>query len=1017
MGMAMESIVLGVVANAVTSVLAHVGRMTGALPLDDSKRLLRGRRRRLLSIIREATAHVSKLPSIDDERIREFVRSQEVETVARQLLSSSILQKDKDANLQLARDEFRRLMQLHVGGSASSLRKTSDGLFDMLLAGCDHALELAVEAGILAAHETRSALRHGALSNELKAIQRNLDLLSAPRTPDPHLISEFERKYRQQVSIRYRSLTPPDFDKVRRIPIDDLYVAPRFSFVPSQKGIAEETLPLEEFRNRIHRAVLLGDPGGGKSALAAKLSHDLAARFAERLLRNRQLTPLHVILRDYGAAKREQPLSILQFIAATAESDFQLASLPYAAFDYMLLNGHAVVILDGLDELLDTSFRQAITSDIELFCELYPSTPVLVTSRKVGYDQAPLDPQEFDVYHLSPFNEEETSQYVHKWFGLDEDLTAQQKRDKAAAFLEESRNAPDLRSNALMLALMCNIYRGEGYFPKNRPDVYEKCATMLFERWDKSRGIQYALPFEAHIRPIMMHLAHWIYTDEKRQGGVTESHLVEVSGDYLHGRRFEDTDEADHAARAFVQFCSGRAWVFTDTGTTSAGERLYQFTHRTFLEYFTAAYLVRVHRTPAALAKVLLPKIRRKEWDVVAQLAFQVQSKQFEGAGDELLGILLTSLASSRARSDMNITSFLVRCLGFMVPAPSVRAAIADAAVFRAIEWAKTEKADLLHQEQVRMTGQSRELVSDLCAVAAENRDSVANAMKNAIRERSGAEDRYDAFLALELGLGLGMLALGGAPSGFWRSVSDQIYDETTDHSNELMPRYLSLSVLAWWRDRVTIADVLRWHGLEGLMADVPCVMFGTHLLSSAAHLIRRAGFHEVDAHRIKSDLAMIGKELLSRSSPWIERDFQQGYFRVIFDEPGSETDQRTEAELLDLGHKALFGLFALMAANLEWAETSGGVESKRILRDMWGSNLPLFSLFSDTFNARYFPAEVGSIRSEIQQCDFTPSEASIVEGWARREILLVDPRLAAQPHKRSTRGRVRARRKKSSKS
>jgi predicted NACHT family NTPase len=178
-----------------------------------------------------------------------------------------------------------------------------------------------------------------------------------------------------------------------------------------------------------------------------------------------------------------------------------------------------------------------------------------------------------------------------------------------------------------MLALMCNIYRGENYIPRNRPDVYEKCAMMLFERWDKSRGIHVPLPFEAHIRPAMMYLANWVYTAETLQGGVTENSLINKATDYLCPKRFEDRDEAESAARKFIEFCRGRAWVFTDTGTTKEGERLYQFTHRTFLEYFTAAHLVRTHATPQSLIDVLLPKIAKREMDVVSACVPDVVEK------------------------------------------------------------------------------------------------------------------------------------------------------------------------------------------------------------------------------------------------------------------------------------------------------------------------------------------------------------------------------------------------------
>jgi predicted NACHT family NTPase len=244
----------------------------------------------------------------------------------------------------------------------------------------------------------------------------------------------------------------------------------------------------------------------------------------------RQLSPILVVLRDYGAEKKARNCSILQFIESTSNSNYQTQS-PGGAFEYLLLNGHVLVVFDGLDELLDTRYRQEISSDVEAFCNLYPSVPVLVTSREVGYEQAPLDETKFEIFQLSPFTEEQVRNYAYKWFGADPEFGLEQRKQKTEAFLQESRIAPDLRSNPLMLALMCNIYRGENYIPRNRPDVYEKCALMLFERWDRMRGINASLPFEAHIRPTMMYLAHWIYSEDTLQGGVTEQRLIAYSAE------------------------------------------------------------------------------------------------------------------------------------------------------------------------------------------------------------------------------------------------------------------------------------------------------------------------------------------------------------------------------------------------------------------------------------------------------------------------------------------------------
>src|SRR5437764_7478231 len=98
---------------------------------------------------------------------------------------------------------------------------------------------------------------------------------------------------------------------------------------------------------------------------------------------------------------------------------------------------------------LETNFRREVTAATESFCELYPSVPVLVTSREVGYEQAPLDSSRFEVFRLSEFDDDQVRDYASKWFAADKDLTREQQQQKAAAFLEESQTVPDLRSNPL----------------------------------------------------------------------------------------------------------------------------------------------------------------------------------------------------------------------------------------------------------------------------------------------------------------------------------------------------------------------------------------------------------------------------------------------------------------------------------------------------------------------------------------------------------------------------------------
>jgi hypothetical protein len=494
----------------------------------------------------------------------------------------------------------------------------------------------------------------------LHAIERHMAALAGQA--DPQADAEFIGRYCRHVREHHGKLEPPDFDRRRRVPIADLYVVPSIIQVDeSEPAQLPRVIDLWVLAEELDRTVLLGDPGGGKTS-AAHVLMDHHGRMAGGRV------PFMITLREF-AAEDPPARSVVRHIENRMEAFYQCPPTP-GLVERLLLSGAGLAIFDGLDELVDTARRADVTAIIEQFAAEYPLVRILVTSRQVGYDEARLDDQQFVRYRIGGFDEARTASYVAKWFSQEQEVAPADALRWADAFMAESADVADLRSNPLMLALMCILYRGEGSIPRNRPEVYESCSNLLFRKWDARRRIHVELRARHLVEPALRHLAFWLFTRGQTQAAVTERDLIEETARFLHGRGFESTAEADDAAREFVAFCRGRAWVFSDAGTTADGQRLYAFTHRTFLEYFAAAYLAATCDTPEKLARTIGPHVARQEWEVVADLATQIKDRATDRGAERIIAALLTERRHRSTQSRSHILEFLAHGLRFVDPPP-----------------------------------------------------------------------------------------------------------------------------------------------------------------------------------------------------------------------------------------------------------------------------------------------------------------------------------------------------------
>jgi hypothetical protein len=488
---------------------------------------------------------------------------------------------------------------------------------------------------------------------------------------------EFLERYRRQARERHGKIEPPDFERRRRVAIPDIFVPTTLvrdypEWAPRAEYLSEPpSLRFWDLIDLIDRTVLLGNPGGGKTTAANVLVDHFASEATHKV-------PFLVTLREY-ASTVGLTWSVSEHIEHNLKTLYQLTELPVGLVEHLLLTGRAIVVFDGLDELLDTSRRRNVSERVEQFCAAYPLAPVLVTSRIVGYDQARLDDTQFTCYRLDGFREFDVRAYAHKWFAVQEDISPDEAEATSRAFLNESATAADIRSNPLLLALMCILYRGEGSLPRDKAGIYARCADLLFNKWDEQRRIHRNLRAADFVEPSIQHLAWWLYINENSRAAVTERELIINAADFLHERAFESKPSARSAAKEFIDFCHNRMWVFSDTGTTATGEKLYSFTHRTFLEYFAAAHIATISDSPEDLAHMLAPRLATGQWDVVGELAIQVKDHNSDRGADRIYGALLNLTLDED--DQVQLLGFLSGCLGSTRLSPATIRSLTRAAI------------------------------------------------------------------------------------------------------------------------------------------------------------------------------------------------------------------------------------------------------------------------------------------------------------------------------------------------
>jgi RNAse (barnase) inhibitor barstar len=976
----LASIAGGIISNGLTWVITLIFKgSTGYDEFLQEKLKENGLMASITGAIEKVSETIELHSAIRIEEICLFLATTEVETTIRQIYTVKL--SESHGSIDDIRKLFYRHFTKYFGLNDNKLHKEADALFDQLTDACENAFDIVIDKGFLSAHEAKSSLRHKIIMDEIRNIKTTLSFLTESDKPDLQAVSKYVETYRRQVSAYHGKIKLITIDPIRNVPIDKIYVKPGI-----HKSQAEKVrLTLDEFLTEAYRTVILGNPGAGKSTLVDYMCHKLAISTEKHYFSGRKVTPVLVVLREF-TAERSKEVSFLQFIENTANTKYQVKP-PQNVFEHMFLNGHAIVIFDGLDELLDSVYRREISKNIESFCNLYPSVPVLVTSREVGYEQAPLDEEMFDIYTIAPFTEYQITEYARKWFAMGKDADSkEQKLQKAEAFLKESRNLRDIITNPLMLSLLCNIYRGKGSLPKNRIDVFARCSTILYEKWDERRGIKLEIPAEINMDRVIEQLAEWIYTDPALANGVRKSALNEKVADLISSR-FINMHDASAAAEKFIDYCRGRAWIFTDIGSTGEGEELYQFTHRTFMEYFTARNLVRNQCDPQSLLSVLYPKIKKHEWDIVAQLSCQILDKDKANAGNELLEAFIQKMNTVDDPYKLNILRFMIKCIRFMDPDKAV---ISDITKLFFANW-------FSHYENIELMRELLKMLSDLLNAAAMNRNLVSAYTMDAIIEKLKNGNRKEALLAAETGLNLTVPLFFESiydeeEYSFWKKVSCQIADICSENIKDLSSTDLNISIVAFRYGLISYDEFIQRNCFQNIFEDCNLYYLNAKedsIVSDALWIILHTKREKSRAYWEKIIRDIGAKMLSSYKSFSVNKNILVGQRSFI--------GQAEKMDLLNLDEELSFGILVILFVFSEPMDRhlkayEKGLMSKDELMERVDDGL-IGNVFGDSCRniilTRLYLAKPSGIKKYLNKLGFSKEKNDFIIQWVNHDINL----------------------------
>jgi hypothetical protein len=351
-------------------------------------------------------------------------------------------------------------------------------------------------------------------------------------------------------------------------------------------------LDLEDsLTNDKRSCIIFGQPGAGKTTA---LKHLCLRYFEDPNFLSHRHVLIRIHLRDLNMAT---PTTLPEYIRRTLQEMLRLRiSYPEelegednsgarkAIRDSVItdwLNAvHALIILDGFDEITLKNRRDLIVEELRRLSAQLADASFILTTRS-GEFSAHIE--RVNCLEIRPFSQEQIAKFAAYWLGAID----------AKTFLEQLQRSPyhDTAIRPLTLAHLCVIFERSKRIPSKPKTVYRKIVRLLLEDWDQEKSVvresAYA-NFEADRKEEFLANLAFELTRNFKTTTFSTTRLVKCY-EAIHGNFGLPLS---HATKVVDE-------IETHTGLFfQSAQDEFEFSHKSLQEFLTAEFIVRMASIP-----------------------------------------------------------------------------------------------------------------------------------------------------------------------------------------------------------------------------------------------------------------------------------------------------------------------------------------------------------------------------------------------------------------------------------